>query len=186
MLEFEPDILQTKHVKPESRYYTAGDYHEMYRTGRVTPLQVALTLLDVTNKGGASSAKYADAWVDSKNRKSLVIEAAKASTERYASGKYLGVLDGVPVGIKDDTDVKGYVSNMGMKYNPSLPFFKEKEESSWPVKKLQEAGAVIIGKNCMHELGSGTVHSHPRYILSLLTDIIDTSGCNVRIFGITS
>src|SRR6187402_3293344 len=155
ILEFEADILHAKHFKPESRYYTASDYHEMYKSGTVTPLQVAITLLDVTRKVDGSDSKYADAWVYSQGRDGMVLEAAKASTDRYAAGKQLGVLDGVPVGIKDDTDVKGYITSMGMKYNPSIPFFSKKTESAWPVKKLQEAGAVVVGKNCMHELGSG-------------------------------
>lgn len=156
MLEIEADLLSTKDVKPESRYYTAMDYHEMYKIGKVTPLQVAQALLDVTRRAVGENAKYADAWIDSQNRGSLVMEAAKASTERYAAGKYLGILDGVPIGVKDDTDVKGYVTHMGMKYNASVPWFREQTQSVWPVRKLQEAGAVVIGKNCMHELGSGT------------------------------
>ena len=156
MLDFEADLLQSKNAKSESRYYTACDYHEMYQSGKVTPLKVAKTLLDLTRRGEGPTAKYADAWVDSQGREKMVMEAAKASTERYAAKKPLGVLDGVPVGIKDDTDVEGYVSHMGMKYHPSAPCFKEKTQSAWPVRKLQEAGALVIGKNCMHEIGAGT------------------------------
>lgn len=156
MLEPEPELLQAKYLNSPARYYTANDYHEMYKTGKATPLQVAEALLPLITRGSQNPpSKYEDAWVDSHGKDQLVLEAAKASTERYAAGKPLGVLDGVPIGVKDDTHIKGYVSHIGMKYNPSLPVFKEQEESVWPVKKLQEAGAVIVGKNCMHELGSG-------------------------------
>jgi hypothetical protein len=156
MLDFEAELLRAKHIKPESLYYTTSDYHEMYKAGKITPLQVVKTLLDFTRRCEGSTAKYADAWVDFQDGERLAMEAAKASTERYAAKKPLGVLDGVPIGVKDDTDVDGYVNFMGMKYDPTAPCFKEKSQSAWPVKKLQEAGAVVIGKNVMHELGSGT------------------------------
>ncbi|KAM0192571.1 hypothetical protein ACHAPQ_004340 [Fusarium lateritium] len=158
MLELGPELVKSQYADSKARYYTASDYHEMYKSGYVTPLQVAEALLPLISRPGG---KYADGWVDNHGKDHLVIEAAKASTERYTAGQPLSVLDGVPIGVKDDTDTKGFRNHIGMKYDPSIDTFKEKEESSWPVKKLQEAGAVVIGKNSMHELGS------------------DTSGCNV-------
>ncbi|KAL6876731.1 amidase [Trichoderma novae-zelandiae] len=152
MLEFEPELLTSKHASPKARYYSASDYHAMYKSGTITPLQVVETLLGLTTGGG----KYSDAWADAHGAEKLALEAAKASTERWAAGKPIGVLDGVPVGVKDDTDVKGYVNHYGMKYNGSLPTFAVREESAWPVRKLQEAGAIVLGKNTMHELGSDT------------------------------
>ncbi|SPJ85559.1 related to amidase [Fusarium torulosum] len=157
MLELDPELIRSQYAESKARYYTASDYHEMYKSGQMTPLQVAEALLPLISR---PSGKYADGWVDSHGKDHVVIEAAKASTERYAAGQPLSVLDGVPIGVKDDTDTKGFHNHIGMKYDPSIDTFKEKEESSWPVKKLQEAGAVVIGKNSMHELGS------------------DTSGCN--------
>ncbi|KAK1247638.1 hypothetical protein MKX07_000526 [Trichoderma sp. CBMAI-0711] len=158
MLAFEPELLTSKHVSSssssssKSRYYSASDYHAMYKSGALTPLQVIETLLDLTTGDG----KYSDAWADAHGAEKLAVEAARASTERWAAGTPLGVLDGVPVGVKDDTDVKGYVNHYGMKYNGALPAFAAREETAWPVRKLQEAGAIVLGKNKMHELGSDT------------------------------
>lgn len=155
MLEFDAELLQAKHTESKTPYYTANDYHEMYKSGKVTPFQVAEALLPLITRNGEPAGTYQNAWVDSHGKDHLVFEAAKASTERWAAGKPLGILDGVPIGVKDDTSVKGYSNHNGMKYNPSVPFFKEQEESVWPVKKLQEAGAIVVGRNAMHELGSG-------------------------------
>ena len=152
MLELGPELIKSQYAESNARYYSASDYHEMYKSGKVTPLQVAKALLPLISK---PSGKYADGWAESHGKEYLVLEAAKASTERWAAGKPLSVLDGVPIGVKDDTDVKGFHNHTGMKYNPSVETFKEQKESSWPVNKLQEAGAVVIGKNAMHELGSG-------------------------------
>ncbi|KAF4125053.1 Asp-tRNAAsn/Glu-tRNAGln amidotransferase A subunit or related amidase [Geosmithia morbida] len=162
MLDFEPELLESKRATGANgaNYYSAADYHAMYRSGKVTPLQVTQTLLAVTKKGQEPRSLYADAWADWHGKESLALEAARASTERYAAGEPLGVLDGVPIGVKDDTDVRGYVSHVGMKYKAGLDFFKERESTIWCVQKLEEAGAVVLGKNCMHELGSGTPTNH--------------------------
>lgn len=159
MLEFEPELITANKSSDGPRYYTAADYHEMYKSGKVTPLQVAEVLLPATKEG-----KYADGWADSHGKDALALDAARASTERYAAGKPLGVLDGVPIGIKDDVDVKGYVTHIGLRYRPDLPAFKEQDTTLWAVQKLQEAGAVVIGKNRMHELGSGTLSSSSSWI----------------------
>lgn len=155
MLPFDTEFLKTKYSQSGPQYFTANDYHEMYKAGEATPLQVVEALLPLITRGKEPAGTYADAWVDSHNRDHLVLEAAKASTTRWAAGKPLGILDGVPIGVKDDTDVKGYINHIGMKYDPAVPCFKEQEKSAWPVQALQDAGAIIIGKNCMHELGSG-------------------------------
>jgi Asp-tRNA(Asn)/Glu-tRNA(Gln) amidotransferase A subunit family amidase len=157
MLAFEPELLSAKGAASGVQYYSAADYHEMYKSGKVTPLQVAQAILSATK-----SPAYEDAWADSHGADGLALQAAKESTQRYAEGKPLGVLDGVPIGVKDDTAVKGYINHFGLKYRGDLSFFKPSETSSWPVLKLQEAGAVVIGKNRMHEVGSGT--SAPVYI----------------------
>ncbi|KAK5992677.1 Fatty acid amide hydrolase-like protein [Cladobotryum mycophilum] len=152
MLDLAQDHLTSKYASSHAKYYTISDYHEAYKSGRVTPLEVAATLLSLTMR----SHKYKDAWADYHDADRLALVAARDSTDRWAAGKPLGILDGVPIGVKDDTDVKGFINHVGMKYNPSIPFFKAKEKSSWPVRKLQEAGAVVIGKNTMHEIGADT------------------------------
>ncbi|KND91218.1 Fatty acid amide hydrolase [Tolypocladium ophioglossoides CBS 100239] len=158
MLEFGPELLAAQHADSKARYYTASDYHDMSKAGTITPLQVAEALLPLTKQSSdGKPGKYEDAWADSHGKDHLALEAARASTERYAAGESLSVLDGVPVGVKDDVDVKGYINHLGLKYDASVPWFKVQEESAWPVKTLQEAGAVVIGKLRMHEMGSGTL-----------------------------
>ncbi|KID72567.1 amidase, partial [Metarhizium brunneum ARSEF 3297] len=156
VLEFEPALLEAKHVHPKAKYYSIKDYHELYKSGRATPLDVAKALLPLTKPGNDNKTRYEDAWANNHGNDELVFESARASTERWAAGKPLGILDGVPIGVKDDVNVKGYVNHNGMKYNADSPFFKRQEKSAWCVQALQDAGAVVLGKNRMHELGSDT------------------------------
>ncbi|UNI23404.1 Amidase [Purpureocillium takamizusanense] len=167
MLEFGPELVTPRASSASSssssgskgRYYTAADYHALYKSGAATPLQVAQALLPLTlpsKDADAPRGRYEDAWADAHGNEGLALEAARASTERWKAGKPLGVLDGVPVGVKDDVAVAGYRNHYGLKYNPDVPWFKVHDESAWPVKTLQEAGAIVLGKLRMHEMGSDT------------------------------
>ncbi|KAJ3477360.1 hypothetical protein NLG97_g8864 [Lecanicillium saksenae] len=160
MIELGEAQLNPKN-RGETHHYTASDYHAMYKSGQVTPLQVAETIIGLTSKYAKESSVYQDAWADSHGADHLALDAARASTERWAAGKPLGILDGVPIGVKDDLSVKGYVDHDGMAYKKGVPFFEPAKKTVWPVQVLQEAGAVVIGKNRMHELGSDTNGLNP-------------------------
>ena len=77
-----------------NRHYSINDYHTAYEAGAMTPTAVAEALLDLISK----DPKHKDAFLEI--RKERVIAAAEASTRRYKAGKTLGILDGVPVGVK--------------------------------------------------------------------------------------
>lgn len=83
-------------------------------------------------------------------RPDLVREAANASTARWRVGKPPGLLDGVPIAVKDELDLEGYEKKLGSK----LAF--RMSGTSWCLKKLMETGAIVVGKTTMHELGTGT------------------------------
>jgi len=81
----------------------------------------------------------------------VVLEAsarteAAAAQQRLDSGERLPLL-GVPVAIKDDVDVAGEVTTMGTgAYGPP------KERDAEVVRRLRDAGAVILGKTTVPEL----------------------------------
>ncbi|KAH8837005.1 hypothetical protein MCOR27_006375 [Pyricularia oryzae] len=140
------------------RYHSAADYHAMYKSGAATPLQAAMALLPYIT--GDKGAEHATAWTACKRDE--VLAEARASTERWAAGKPIGVLDGVPFGVKCDTPVAGYVNTFGIKPQAGLSFFKKvQEEDCWPVKKMREAGAVMVGRLNMHEVGMDTTGCNP-------------------------
>jgi Asp-tRNA(Asn)/Glu-tRNA(Gln) amidotransferase A subunit family amidase len=85
-------------------------------------------------------------------RLGLVKQAAAASKRRWQAGTPLGVPDGVPFIVKDDLDVKGYKTHVGTSHDYTEG---AEVETSWCVKKVEDEGAVMVGKMNMHELGSG-------------------------------
>lgn len=156
---FEEELLRPQDMSQPGRWASFADYHALYAAGKVTPLQVVEALLPVIDRHAANPTEYSTAWLDI--HRDEVLAAARASTARWAEGKPLGVLDGVPFGVKADCEVKGYVNTMGMAVRPEYEYFsKPADESLWPVRKLEEAGAVMVGKMNQHEIG------------------MDTTGCN--------
>lgn len=83
------------------------------------------------------------AWLKSE----LALENARAADHRRRAGKP-GALQGVPVGIKDIIDVHGVPTRMGS------PVFEDymPPMSARVVRRLEEAGAVMLGKTVTAEL----------------------------------
>jgi len=73
--------------------------------------------------------------------------AARQSTERYAAGQPVGLLDGVPTIIKDETEVAGRRTTNG-----SLLWADYVSETSDPiVERLTDAGAIVHGRGLTPE-----------------------------------
>ncbi len=76
-------------------------------------------------------------------------DAAALDAERKA-GHVRGPLHGIPVIVKDNYGTRGMPTSAGTIALASL-----ETGDAFQVKKLREAGAVILGKSNMHELASG-------------------------------
>src|SRR4051812_1782028 len=87
-------------------------------------------------------------------------KVAKASTDRWNNGEPAGVLDGVPVTIKDNIATKGQPIPLGA---ASVPLVAAERDAP-PAARLREAGAVIFSKTTMPDYGmlsSGLSSFHP-------------------------
>ena len=87
-------------------------------------------------------------------------KVAKASTDRWNNGEPTGVLDGVPVTIKDNIATKGQPIPLGAASVPLVPA----EHDAPPAARLREAGAIIFSKTTMPDYGmlsSGLSSFHP-------------------------
>ncbi|KAL9125838.1 MAG: hypothetical protein Q9217_005013 [Psora testacea] len=131
---------------PKSPNSSIGAYHAAYETGQISPTDVAKTLLDLIDENARHKVAFLSIV------KENVLAAAELSTRRYKEGKAKGILDGVPVAIKDEVDLEGHPKT----YGSAQDFTNPKNATSWCVRKWEEAGAIIIGKLNMHELGFGT------------------------------
>jgi Asp-tRNA(Asn)/Glu-tRNA(Gln) amidotransferase A subunit family amidase len=154
MLPITRDLQTPQPADLPGRFHSAADYHAAYQSGAVTPLQVAEALLPLIRRDVTPQSKYAVAWTQTDV--DAVLAAARASTERWKAGKPLGIMDGVPFGVKDDVSVKGFVSTMGMRVDQREGYFQKPcEVTAWPAGKLEAAGGIMMGKMNQHEVGMG-------------------------------
>jgi Asp-tRNA(Asn)/Glu-tRNA(Gln) amidotransferase A subunit family amidase len=144
--------------KGKAGYYTSADYHALYQSGDLTPTAVVDSLLSVTRRDTKPPGKHSVAFLECAVEK--VRAAAEASTQRYKDGKPLGPLDGIPVTVKDEVHMEGYRRTLGTKMDFTGEFAGS---TSWCVKKWEEAGAIVIGKSTMHELGLDTTNNNPNF-----------------------
>ena len=86
-------------------------------------------------------------------------EDAKNAELLIKEGRYKGPLHGIPVSLKDLIYVKGAKSTSGSKI---LANFVPQYDST-VVRKLKDAGAIIIGMNNTHEFACGITNINPHY-----------------------
>ncbi|KAF5845944.1 hypothetical protein GGP41_008429 [Bipolaris sorokiniana] len=140
------------------RFYSIKDFHDGYSNGAFTPSDVIERLLPLIRRDVAQRSPCATAFMETKV--DLVRQAAQASTQRYKEGEPLGILDGVPFGVKDDLLVKDYKHYVGTTHDYSNGGSKE---SSWCAKMLEKEGAILVGTLTMHELGMDTTNNNPHW-----------------------
>jgi len=135
---------------------TARDYVTAYEEGSITPDQVAEKVIHATrDSDGGNPPLRAFIAQDADD----IMGQARASTARYREGNPLGPLDGVPVAVKDELNQAGYPTTVGTS-------FLGKEVAATDARAvtlLRQAGALLIGKTNMHEIGLGVTGLNPHH-----------------------
>ncbi|HZE96374.1 MAG TPA: amidase [Planctomycetota bacterium] len=124
-----------------------------FRTGELSPETLTEMYLDrIQRENPRLNAFYEVFWDEARSM------AAEASKE-LRSGLDRGPLHGIPIGIKDLIDVKGYRTTAG-----AHPGFHPRAavEDAVVVERLRAAGAVLLGKTGLHEwaLGVSSNNAH--------------------------
>ena len=87
------------------------------------------------------------------------LESARQADQELAKRIDFGPLHGIPVAIKDVFETKGIRTTCGSKlFEKFVP-----DRDAAVVEKLDEAGAVLIGKAGMHELAYGVTSNNPHF-----------------------
>ena len=83
----------------------------------------------------------------------LAIKQAQKADREIANGQYRGLLHGIPYGTKDLMSVEGYKTTWG-----AMPYKNQKiEHTATVIKKLDDAGAVLVAKLVSGALARGDV-----------------------------
>lgn len=115
---------------------------EKIKMQQMTTIDLVQSSFDHINR----KEKEISAW--SYIDKEKAMELANKRTKEANQGHIKGPLHGIPIGIKDNMDVKGMPTRLGSK------LWKDREPATQDaliVQKLKEMGAIIIGKTHMTE-----------------------------------
>lgn len=89
----------------------------------------------------------------------VALAAAQRAEDEIAAGRWRGPLHGVPIGLKDLFDTAGVVTTHGSRiFEGSVP-----AADAVVTARLKEAGAVLVGKNNMHEFAFGSTTDNPHH-----------------------
>jgi Asp-tRNA(Asn)/Glu-tRNA(Gln) amidotransferase A subunit family amidase len=155
-----PDVSALGNVPEEQgrgfRFVSAAQLHQAYRAGRVNPSEVAQRVVKAV-EASENTTPPLRAIIAQKSDD--VMKQAEASSARWREGKPLSPLDGVPVAVKDELYQEGYPTTVGTRFLGLRPSGPE----ATVVSRLRAAGAVLIGKTNMHELGMGVTGMNPHH-----------------------
>ena len=126
-------------------FATVRELAELLRTKKVT--SVALTEMYLKRLKRYDSKLH---FVISLTEERALTQA-KAADEEISAGKYRGLLHGIPWGAKDLLAVKGYPTTWGAGGFEKQSF----DEDATVVKRLDEAGAVLVAKFTLGALAMG-------------------------------
>lgn len=125
------------------------DYAKAYHEGKTSPVEVAEKVI-VSMQASQKTQPPMNA-ISMKNEDEIR-KQAQISTDLIKKGKPRSLLEGVPVVIKDEIDVVPYPTTVGTKFLGNHPAVKDARV----VERLRQAGAMIVGKTNMHEIGIAT------------------------------
>ena len=142
---------------PGFRPQNVFDFATAYRNGTTSPVEVAKHVINAIKTSNEGSTPLR-AIINSNEQD--IIRHAEASKKRIDAGKAYSVLDGVPVAVKDELDMVPYTTSVGTSI-----FGKDNSasEDATVVARLRAAGALLIGKTNMHEIGIGVTGGNPHY-----------------------
>src|SRR3954447_9962175 len=126
-------------------WLTVAEGAELLRTRKLSPVDWTRGLLERI------------AAVDSHYNAFLVVTAdkalaqAKAAEAEIAKGQWRGPMHGVPYAAKDIFDIEGMATTCHSKIRKD----HRAASDAFVVKKLRDAGAVLLGKVALHEFATG-------------------------------
>jgi aspartyl-tRNA(Asn)/glutamyl-tRNA(Gln) amidotransferase subunit A len=129
----------------------AADLLALYRSRRASPVEALQVALD--NVVACNPAVNAICLLDAER----ALEGARRSEERWRRGEPCGLLDGLPVTIKDNRHVQDLPTRFGSLVSSPAPA----AEDSSSVAAVRRHGALIFAKTTTPEFGLGPVTISP-------------------------
>ena len=138
------------------RFPTTMDYHKAYLSGTLSPEDVARRVIKAAEELDRMKPPMRTFIFFNPDD---VLEQARESAARYHEGRPLSPFDGVPVAVKDELDMLPFPTTVGTRFLGEKPAAKD----AFIVARMRSAGAMMIGKTNMHEIGIGVTGINPHH-----------------------
>ncbi|MEX2604271.1 MAG: amidase, partial [Gracilimonas sp.] len=142
-----PQNVQMPDDKDDLAFYTIGELAALIKTRKISSVELTNFFLDRIEIHN----EKLDAIISITEERAL--ERAEQMDAELEQGIYRGPLHGIPYGAKDLLAVEGYKTTWG-----AAPY-KDQEiaETATVIRKLDEAGAVLIAKTTLGALAYGDI-----------------------------
>ncbi len=134
-------------------YLSLTEAAELVRSRRVSPVELTQAVLARAERLNPRLNAFITLMADQ------ALAAARAAEAEIAAGNWRGPLHGIPVSVKDIFPVAGVKNTAGSKVFADFVAAADCEV----VRRLRAAGAVIFGKNHLHEFAYGVTNNNPHY-----------------------
>ena len=126
-------------------FYSVGELAALIKSRQITSERLTQFYLDRLKRYGPQLECVVTLTED------LALKQARRADQEIAAGKYRGPLHGIPYGAKDLLAVKGIPTTWG-----AAPYTNQVFDfDATVIKRLEEAGAVLVAKTTLGELAMG-------------------------------
>ncbi|MDH5654798.1 MAG: amidase [Spirochaetia bacterium] len=154
-VELKKIVSGKKSERSDNKFPGISDLTYLYKTGKASPVEICTKIIDLIR---ASDQENPPLRAVSNFDSDDIIRQAKHSETKFKQ-KRNGILEGIPVLIKEELNVKGYGTAVGTQF-----LGKEIEsKDAFVVERLRRAGAVILGQTNMFEIGISATGNNPHH-----------------------
>ncbi|MBC8109529.1 MAG: amidase [Verrucomicrobia bacterium] len=142
-----PKNVSLPQNRDELAFYTIPQLAELLRTRKITSVELTTFFIDRIKKYSPNLMCVVTLTEE------LAMQQARQADVEIKAGKYKGFLHGIPYGAKDLLAKKGYKTTWG-----SVPYKEQViDMDATVIRKLEQAGAVLVAKLTLGELAWGDV-----------------------------
>ena len=124
---------------------TISDAGQRVRRREISPVEITQDCLNRIEKLNPALNAFITVMAES------ALAGARAAEAEIARGEWRGPLHGIPIALKD------LIDTAGVRTTAASALYKDRvpEQDAEVVRRLRQAGAVIVGKNNLHEFAYG-------------------------------
>jgi aspartyl-tRNA(Asn)/glutamyl-tRNA(Gln) amidotransferase subunit A len=135
----------------ELYYLSAAEQGRLMRGRKLSPVELTRAYLERIGRYDNVLRAYITVLSES------ALAQAKQAEREIAAGNYRGPLHGIPFGVKDQLCTKGIRTTLGSRIMADhVP-----DHDAAVIERLTAAGAILIGKENLHEFGKGGTNVFP-------------------------